>query len=204
MPALVRVRKKLEKRTCFNNGKRFLQRFSFRSRFSCFSWLWSLIGHGRSCPYLEVKLPPVYRRGISQPISCYRKKEEESNDFPNSVRKKNQFVRAGAEKQSTEWVPVVHKWRHWTDQDLVNSLSFLIQIRKNFFRYWSHAWAVSLLASPFCVRNCPKRFDWIPCFHGPYLCPGTGRHVGLFRAFLGAHLHLLKVGVVAIDRLGHS
>ncbi|GJR01979.1 ribonuclease H-like domain-containing protein [Tanacetum coccineum] len=36
---------------------------------------------------------------------CYRKKEEESNDFPNSVRKKNQFVRAGAEKQSTEWVP---------------------------------------------------------------------------------------------------
>ncbi|GJZ95467.1 hypothetical protein Tco_0667801 [Tanacetum coccineum] len=40
---------------------------------------------------------------------CYRKKEEESNDFPNSVRKKNQFVRAGAEKQSTEWVPVVHK-----------------------------------------------------------------------------------------------
>jgi hypothetical protein len=30
---------------------------------------------------------------------CYRKKEEESNDFPNSVRKKNQFVRAGAEKQ---------------------------------------------------------------------------------------------------------
>jgi len=135
---------------------------------------------------------------------CYRKKEEESNDFPNSVRKKNQFVRAGAEKQSTEWVPVVHKWRHWTDQDLVNSLSFLIQIRKNFFRYWSHAWAVSLLASLFCVRNCPKRFDWIPCFHGPYLCPGTGRHVGLFRAFLGAHLHLLKVGVVAIDRLGHS
>lgn len=40
---------------------------------------------------------------------CYRKKEEESNDFPNSVRKKNLFVRAGAEKQSTEWVPVVHK-----------------------------------------------------------------------------------------------
>ncbi|KAI3664426.1 hypothetical protein L1987_87155 [Smallanthus sonchifolius] len=37
---------------------------------------------------------------------CYRKKEEESNDFPNSVRKKNQFVRAGAEKQSTEWVPL--------------------------------------------------------------------------------------------------
>nr|GFB42758.1 hypothetical protein [Tanacetum cinerariifolium] len=40
---------------------------------------------------------------------CYRKKEEESNDFPNFVRKKNQFVRAGAKKQSTEWVPVVHK-----------------------------------------------------------------------------------------------
>ncbi|KAI3681472.1 hypothetical protein L6452_36269 [Arctium lappa] len=35
--------------------------------------------------------------------------KEESNDFPNSVRKKNQFVRVGAEKQSTEWVPVVHK-----------------------------------------------------------------------------------------------
>ncbi|GKC22202.1 NADH dehydrogenase subunit 9, partial [Tanacetum coccineum] len=41
---------------------------------------------------------------------CYRKKEEESNDFPNFVRKKNQFVRAGAEKQSTKWVPVVHKF----------------------------------------------------------------------------------------------
>ncbi|GJT11234.1 NADH dehydrogenase subunit 9 [Tanacetum coccineum] len=36
---------------------------------------------------------------------CYRKKEEASNNFPNPVRKKNQFVRAGAEKKSTEWVP---------------------------------------------------------------------------------------------------
>ena len=32
----------------------------------------------------------------------------------------------------------------------------------------------------------------------------TGRHVGIFCDFLGAHLHLLKVGVVSIIRLGHS
>ncbi|GJZ25761.1 hypothetical protein Tco_0570014 [Tanacetum coccineum] len=79
-PPFIRVRKKLEKSTCFNNGKR-----------------------GQVATCLSKGDFPAYL-GI-----CYRKKEEEYNDFPNPVRKKNQFVRAGAEKQLTEWVSAVHK-----------------------------------------------------------------------------------------------
>ncbi|GJR30177.1 hypothetical protein Tco_1106409 [Tanacetum coccineum] len=39
--------------------------------------------HGRSCPYLEVKFPPVYRRGISQPISM---ESSATQEYPSLIQ----------------------------------------------------------------------------------------------------------------------